>query len=428
MQPDTEAAAPQAGSYGTTSLLVEGDAPGLNRLLWERLRSAAEPPTELEARLRFCQRMSDVGQVACGVAHDLNNLLTVVVGLSALDLHSLAAHDPRRDSAERIQRVATQAAALARRLLDLGRPPADPRPVHLNTLLLEMEKVLRSLLPPAVALVLRLDPALGLAEAEPGRLEQVVVNLVLNARDAMPQGGRVTLTTAGCLVGPGRLVPGLAPGEYLTLAVSDTGCGMDKATLARVFEPFFTTKPAGRGTGLGLATAAEVVEQCRGRIQVQSEPGRGTTFTLYLPRMPEAPPPRPRTEPAMGQPSPPPETVLVAEDHEGVRNLVSQVLGRAGYTVLVALNGPEALDLYRQHAAEVVLLIADLVLPLMNGRELADAVLRLRPDVRVLFMSGYPAGEALPGELPADAGFLQKPFKPEDLLRQVRAALGGPDG
>lgn len=419
MQPGTGAPGQEGRAPLTKPLRGEEVAAVLGRLVREHPPGAAPPPDEWKDRLRFCQQMCLAGQVACGVAHDLNNLLTVLVGFSTCQLDALPEHDPRREAAEGIKRAANQAAALARRLLDLSRPPADPRPINPNTLLLELEQMLRSLLPPGVALVLDLEPTLGLVEAEPGGLEQVVLNLVLNARDALPRGGRVTLTTGECRVGPSRPDPGLPPGEYVTLAVRDTGCGMDAATRERIFEPFFTTKPAGRGTGLGLAIAAEVVGRCRGRFQVQSEPGRGTTFTLYLPRMPEAPP-RPQREPTMAQPSPARETILVAEDHPSVRTLIDEVLRRGGYTALLAFNGPEALELCRGHPGDIALLITDLILPLMGGREVAEAVTRLRPGIKVLFISGYPAAE----EFAAGTGFMQKPFYPEELLGRVRGLIG----
>jgi two-component system cell cycle sensor histidine kinase/response regulator CckA len=403
---------------------TEAVAPVLERLLRGPPPEPGPPRDDLEARLGLCQQMTLVGQVAGGVAHDLNNLVTVLLGFSAYHLERLPHDNPLRESAQEIHRAAIQAARLTRRLLNLSRPaPAALVPVNLNALLLELEKILASLLPPGVILMTDLEPRLGLTEAEPGRLEQVALNLVLNARDAMPQGGRLTVTTANHTAGPAD--PDLPPGAYVTLTVSDTGIGMDAATRERIFEPFFTTKPAERGTGLGLAVVAEVVRECGGAIRVTSEPGRGARFTVLLPRLPELPPLGTEAEDAaVGPPAEAQGTVLVVEDNEGVRTLIDTVLRGAGYRVLAAHRGTEALELVRAYSGRIDLLITDLVLPQMSGQQVAETIVPLQPGLKVLFISGYLASEPLPAAAAAGGGnFLQKPFSAQILLGKVRKLL-----
>jgi CheY-like chemotaxis protein len=299
-------------------------------------------------------------------------------------------------------------------------------PLSLNDFLREQERMLHHLLRPQIELVTALDPALGLTEANPGRLGQMLLNLVLHARDAMPQGGRLTLTTARHTVGPSEPGSNLPPGDYVTLAVTDTGVGMDVATRARLFEPFFTTQWAGQQAGLGLALVAEVVEEHGGLIRVFTEPGRGTTITLYLPRLPPALPAQPARAPVSDPPAAKGATVLVVEDNQSVRNLVVTVLSRAGYTVLEAESGAAALELCGQYPGRIQLLITDLILPQMTGSEVAQAVGRLQPGLKVVLMSGYPPTEAQLAALPG-AAFLAKPFTGAILLRPVRALLGERD-
>jgi signal transduction histidine kinase len=342
---------------------------------------------EREERLRHGQQLALVARLACGLAHDLNNLLTLVANLSDYQRQRLPAHDPLRQSAEAIQRAALQAGALASRLLSLSRPPDPaPRPVNLNLLVLDLEKMLRYLLPAGTTLETALEPALAPVDVSPGGMEQVLLNLVLNARDAMPQVGRVTISTANRVVDSPAPGVDLPPGAYVTLAVSDTGCGMDAATQARIFEPFFTTKGVGQGTGLGLAIVAEVVQQSGGFIRVTSAPGRGSTFTIYL-HGPEA------GSTAEAAPTNAGERVLVVEDHYGVRLLITEVLTRAGYTLLVARHGTEALELCRNNPGDIRLLITDTVLPQMSGPEVAEKVRALAPGAKVLYVSGDSADD-----------------------------------
>ncbi len=378
-------------------------------------------PAALEDRLRHCQQLIVTGQLACGFAHDLNNLLTVVLGFSSLQLRQLGDRHPLRQPAEEVQRAAAQAAVLARRLLNLSRPEAEaPMALDLNTLLRDMENMLRHLLRQGIRLELALDPALGTVRADPARLEQVVLNLVLNARDAMPGGGTLTLTTANRTVAPGMPINGLPPpGAYVLLTVADTGTGIDAATLPHVFEPFFTTKPGGQGTGLGLAVVADVAREYNGHVRVRSAVGQGTTFSLYLPRATDLADETPRPVAALSQPRGR-ETVLVVEDHPGVRVLATEVLRRQGYTVLEAKDSEEALETCQNRPGPIHVLLADVNLPKMNGRQLGALVRQLHPGIRVLYISGDLPGEAAlsPGE-----AFLGKPFTPETLLRAVRALL-----
>jgi two-component system, cell cycle sensor histidine kinase and response regulator CckA len=380
---------------------------------------------ERDERLRHGQQLA---LVARGLAHDLNNLLTLVATLSDYQRQLLPAQDPLRQSAEEIHWAALRAGALASRLLGLSRPvdPA-PRPVNLNLLVLGLETMLRHLLPAGTTLETVLDPALAPVEASPGGLEQVLLNLVLNARDAMPHGGRVTITTANRSVDSAAPGAGLPRGAYVTLAVSDTGCGMDAATQARIFEPFFTTKGVGQGTGLGLAIVADVVQQSGGFLRVTSAPGRGTTFTIYLHR-PEEGPPAEATE-APAAPAKAPRRILVVEDHYGVRLLITEILTQAGYPLLVARDGPEALELCRNNPGDVRLLITDVVLPRMTGPEVAERVRALAPGAKVLYVSGDSADEGdRPRPLPPGNDFLPKPFTASGLLAKVRAVLGEEGG
>jgi signal transduction histidine kinase/ActR/RegA family two-component response regulator len=399
----------------------------LDQLLADRRAAAGPPRADLEARRRSVQHLALVGQVAGGVAHDLNNLLAVLLGFSSYHLERLPAHDPLHESAREMHRAASQAALLVRRLLSVSGPPVARRPVPLNALLLDLEKMLTYLLRADIGLVLELEPSVGLVEAQPGRLEQVVLNLVLNARDAMPEGGRVTVRTRNRSVPAAD--PELPPGEYVTLTVSDTGVGMDAATRARAFEPFFTTKPPGQGTGLGLAIVAEVVAECHGLVRVQSEPGQGTTFAMHLPRLPEDSAGPAEPQPAPAEPPPSRATVLVVEDDASIRRLIETILRTQGYTLLLASRGAEALELCRQHPGRIDLLIADLWLPQMSGRDVARAVAALHPGVKVLFVSGLAEADAEPAEAIAEGGnFLAKPFGPDDLLQKVRALRGGQEG
>jgi PAS domain S-box-containing protein len=381
---------------------------------------------QLEGQYRQAQKMEAVGRLAGGIAHDFNNLLTAIIGTTALVLEDLGLESRVRLDIQEIEKAAKRAAGLTRQLLIFSRQQVlEPRALDLNALVANLEKMLHRLIGEDVELRTKPAAALGAVRADPGQVEQAIVNLVVNARDAMPQGGRLTIETADVELDRSYVaghVP-TQPGPYVLLAISDTGVGMDGATKARLFEPFFTTKEAGRGTGLGLATVYGIVKQSGGYVWAYSELGHGTTFKIYLPRVaetPEAP------ESTTGTPTPVrgSETVLVVEDQEEVRKLTKRVLAARGYTVLAARNGAEALEIVDRHATQIHLMITDVVMPGMNGRELAQLACARRSDLKVLYVSGY-TGEAVLQHRLLEPGvaFLQKPFTPDVLARKTRDVL-----
>ncbi len=381
----------------------------------------------LEEQLRQSQKMEAVGRLAGGVAHDFNNLLTVIKGYGELMLEELKPTDPMRAEVEEVQKAADRAAALTRQLLAFSRRQVmAPKVIDLNEVVSNMDKLLRRLLGEDIDLFTALDPYLGPVKADPGQIEQVIMNLAVNSRDAMPNGGKLTIETANVSLDEGyaREHVTVKPGEYVMLAVSDTGEGMDPETCSKVFEPFFTTKNEGKGTGLGLSTVYGIVKQSGGYIWVYSERGRGTAFKVYLPRVAEAAeriqtPERERTAPGGN------ETILLVEDEDGVRALIRQVLHKNGYTVLQAAHGGEALLLCERHKGDIDLLLTDVVLSQMTGRELAHRLAPLRPGMKVLYMSGY-TDEAIlhHGMLSPGSAFLQKPFTTEALTQKIREVLG----
>ena len=384
----------------------------------------------LESQLRQSQKMEAIGQLASGVAHDFNNLLAVVLGSSEILLEDLPAGSPSRDDAVEIRNAAARAAQLTRQLLAFARKQAlEPRLINLNQLVGSLEKLLRRTLGEEMELVISLAPDLGTAQADPGQLQQVVVNLAVNARDAMTSGGTLTIETANVdldeLYCARHTV--VKPGRYIMLSVRDTGTGMDADVQARIFEPFFSTKPRDKGTGLGLATTYGIVKQSGGYIWVYSEPGRGTVFKVYLPRI-EAAPESHASQASEAMALDGNETVLVAEDQDEVRKYTRKLLEARGYTVLAASGGAEALQLAAQREGVIHALITDVIMPGMSGHDLAMELAKTRPQTKVLYVSGY-ADESivLPGALEHGVAFLQKPFTAVALARKVRELLATAD-
>jgi signal transduction histidine kinase len=407
--------------------------PAVNRALREaeerRARARAEEERRrLEARLHQSQKLEVVGQLAGGVAHDFNNLLVVINSYVELALEKLMAEDPLRADLEEVQKAGARAAALTRQLLAFSRKQVlQPAVLAVNEVVANVEKMLRRLIGEDVDLQVELAPGAGNVRVDPAQLELVLMNLVVNARDAMPRGGTLRIATGRAEVGPQQPPAGGPPaGPYVALAVADTGCGMDAAIAARAFEPFFTTKAPGKGTGLGLATVYGVVTQSGGQVQLESEVGEGTTVTILLPRVADdVPAVHARREAA---PSGGSETILVVEDEESIRRVAERVLGRAGYRVLTAASADEALERWASAPSPVQLLLTDLVLPGMDGAQLAARLVARQPGLRVLYMSGYAGKSSLaPGcEVPWTC-FLQKPFAARDLVARVRAALDRAD-
>jgi signal transduction histidine kinase len=406
-------------------------APAIERELREAQtrgarKAAEEALRQSEEQLRQAQKIEAVGRLASGVAHDFNNILTVITGHSELLLRQLDADDPRRKNAEQIEKAAYRAAALTRQLLTFSRKQViEPRVLKLNAIILNIEKMLRRLIGEDIEFCTVLDSAAGHIKADPGQIEQVIMNLAVNARDAMPNGGKLTVTTANTTLDKKHLnnFPDLCAGDYVMLTIADTGTGMSEEVKAHLFEPFFTTKPPGKGTGLGLATCFGIVKQSTGHINVHSELGRGTTFKIYFPQVQSAlESPRVRimpTEATGGN-----ETVLLVEDEPVVRELAVATLREKGYTVVEAVNGEEGLRMARQHDGKIDLVLTDVVMPVMGGKEMADALRTSHPDTKILFTSGYTEdamghhGVLRPGIL-----FLQKPYMTATLARKVREVL-----
>ena len=378
----------------------------------------------LEQQLRASQRLEAVGRLAGGVAHDFNNVLTAVLGSTELLILDAPPGAAGREELEIIREAATHAQDLIRQLLAFSsRQALKPVVLDLSHLVQNIGKMLRRLIGENIQLTTEPAAELDAVCADPGQLEQVLVNLVVNARDAMPQGGRLTIATANVHVAEGGAsVLAVPPGRYVVLRVTDTGAGMDAATLERAFEPFFTTKPRGKGTGLGLATVYGIVRQSGGHVDVESTPGAGTTFRIYLPRVTEeaeAGVERPVAAPARGA-----ETVLVVEDDERVRVLARKVLEQAGYTVLVAAGGKEALAAAEGHAGPIDLLMTDVVMPEMSGRTLTRRLTQRHPGLKVLYMSGYSDEDiAQHGVFEAGIPFIKKPFTPSLLTQKLREVL-----
>ena len=412
-----------AWTFQSASLLADEQA---GEVIVEGTVSDITERRHLEGQLRQSQKMEGIGQLAGGIAHDFNNLLTTVLGYSDMALSQLSAHDPIREDILEIRKAGERASNLTRQLLAFSRKQVfEPRVLDLNALIAESSRMLARLIGEHIRFVTELDPGLASVRADPGQVEQVIVNLVVNARDAMPEGGALTMRTGNVDVtaASARDHFGVEPGRYVVIAVADTGVGIDPETQKRIFEPFFTTKEKPHGTGLGLATVYGIVSQSGGHIFVTSEPGRGSTFAIYLPRVEElaSATDAPAAPAAVRQGS---ETILLVEDEEAVRGLTRRCLESSGYTVLQASNAEEALPIAASHAGRLDLLLTDVIMPGASGPELALRVLELRPGTRVLYVSGYTdLSMASQGVLDDGAFFLQKPFTPQTLARKVREVL-----
>ncbi len=391
-------------------------------------RQAEEAVRQSDEKLRQAQRLEAVGRLAGGIAHDFNNLLTVILGNLDLILEHGAAPELTRSLLEDVRAAGQRAAVLTRQLLSFSRREATaPRRVDVNAVVADMGAMLRRVIAEHITLATDLRPGVGPVLVDQGQLEQVVLNLVVNARDAMPKGGTLTLRTAEADVPAGELPADAEgpPGRYVVLTVADTGVGMDEATQARIFEPFFTTKEVGKGTGLGLATVYGNVKQARGWVAVDSRPGEGATFRVFLPRAAGA---AEAAKPAAAGPRPTgSETVLLVEDEPALRDMAKRVLEGAGYMVLACPDGRAGMEASRRYSGPIDLLITDLVMPVVNGRQLAAALKQERSGLRVLFVSGYTESiVANLGGLEMGEELLDKPFVPDDLTRKVREMLDRP--
>jgi nitrogen-specific signal transduction histidine kinase/ActR/RegA family two-component response regulator len=378
-----------------------------------------------EEQLIQAQKMEAVGQLAGGLAHDFNNLVSVITGYCGFLKKDLAADDPRMEDIKEIQAAAESAASLTRQLLAFSRKQVlQPKIVNLNSSVEQLEQMLRRLIGAQIEIRTVLYPDLQLIKADPNQLDQVVMNLAVNARDAMPEGGVLTLETENLMLDAeyARTHPGVLPGGHVMLTIRDTGMGMDAETQERIFEPFFTTKGPGLGTGLGLSTVYGIVRQSGGHIWVYSEPGLGTVFKIYFPVTEESAEQQTAQLPATALRGS--ETVLVVDDSESLRPVVTRILREYGYAVVEAATGDESLRLARKKAGPIHLLLTDVVMPAMSGPELARELSRWHPDLRVLFMSGYAENAIVrEGLRHPSAGFIEKPFSPETLAREVRRSL-----
>ncbi len=389
-------------------------------------KKAEENKRKLLEELYQAQKMESVGRLAGGVAHDFNNLLTAIIGNADLALNTIEPDNTVYDDLREIKTTAERAADLTRQLLAFSRRQiVELKIVDINKILLEVDKMLRRLIGENIELITRTQEDLWRVKIDPGQLEQVLTNLVVNAQDAMPGGGKVIIETANVTIDSSYTAThaNSVPGEYVMLAVSDTGCGMDKETAKHIFEPFFTTKEKGKGTGLGLSTCYGIIKQNKGNIWVYSEPDRGTSIKVYLPRtqgVDDNKKVRKMSEILPGGT----ETVLVVEDEYAVRQVITRTLAGAGYTVIEASNGEEALSLAVERLDEIQLLITDVVMPRMGGEELGKKLNELKPGLDVLFISGYTDNSIVhQGILDEGINFIQKPFKPVNLLEKIRTIL-----
>jgi PAS domain S-box-containing protein len=380
----------------------------------------------LEKEFQQAQKMEAIGRLAGGVAHDFNNILTAISGYASLLEKNLIDGDPNKADAQEILKAGARAASLTRQLLAFSRQQVlRPRTIDCNMTISGIEKMLKRLIGEDIRVVVRLDKKLGKVMADPGQVEQVIMNLVINSRDAMPDGGTISIETANveldadCL----RAHPSLKAGSYVLLAVGDTGCGMDAKTQARIFEPFFTTKEQGKGTGLGLATVYGIVKQSAGFIIVHSELGHGTVFKIYLPKTPDEGVAKERARLPVNTLQGA-ETIIYVEDDEAVRKLIQRALTEKGYTVLAAKDPMEAIALSQGFNGVIPLLLTDMVMPKMHGRALAQRVLELRPEMKVIYMSGYTDQSVVHNNfLEEGQAFIQKPISLDSVLTKIRQIL-----
>ncbi len=398
---------------------------GKPRKLLGRMVNVTQQKRAVEI-LRQSQKMEEVGRLVGGVVHDFNNLLTVIGGHADLVLMGMDPMDPRRSSLEEIKKAGDRATTLARQLLTFSRKHSlSVELLDLGAVVGNLGKVLRRLISEDIELVTLAQAGMGHVLADVGQIEQVIINLVVNARDAMPAGGRLVIETGARDVHQPETSNPIPAGRYITLAVTDTGCGMNAATRKRIFEPFFTTKEPGKGTGLGLATVQEIVRERQGYIEVESEVGRGSTFRVYFPRAESVaaacPAPAPATAAHLGS-----ETILVVEDEDNVRALTQQSLRAYGYQVLEAASGEEALRLEEEYTSPIDLLVTDVVMPRMNGHDLGEMLKVRRPKLKVLYMSGYNRHAIVRyAALNPETPYIQKPFMPQVLAAAVRRVLDG---
>jgi len=380
----------------------------------------------LEEELRQAQKMEAVGRLAGGIAHDFNNLLTVITGYSDLLLLSGELSASGRDMLQQIKKAGDRAAALTRQLLAFSRRQMlVPEVVDLNSLITSLSQMLRRVIGEDIELVLHLDPKLASVTADPGQIQQVIMNLVVNARDAMPRGGKLTIQTTNVEWDNDlrQQHPAVKPGPFALLSVTDTGTGISPQVREHLFEPFFTTKGVGKGTGLGLSTVYGIVKQSNGLIEVISEPGQGACFRIYLPQAPITPRRR-SSEKVKTKPASAKGTILVVEDEDQVRAMTCTLLQKAGYTILEGKNGPNAIETSEKHGGPIDLLLTDVVMPRMNGRSLYQKLAARRPEMKVLFVSGYTDSALFRhGMTDSPAAILLKPFTPEALLTHVGQTL-----
>lgn len=420
------------GAYQNLEKLVEERTAALRQEITER-KKTEEALRLSEEQLRQAQKMDAIGRLAGGVAHDFNNILTAILGYSELLLEHLAPNDPMRRQIEEIRAAAERAATLTRQLLIFSRKQElTVEVLDINAGITNIETLLRRLIGEDIELVTHLKTEDGCIQADASQLEQVLMNLVVNARDAMPHGGTLTIETANVDLAsdyPGLLPDNKPGGPYVMLSVSDTGVGMSKEVQSHLFEPFFTTKEKGKGTGLGLSTVYGIVKQNGGLISVCSEPGKGSTFKVYFPRIKEKAPAEEKKvplQPAAKRPAAP-ETVLLVEDEEILSELAQDILQMKGYRVLAAHDGEEAIRLCQEHKGPIHLLLTDLILPKMSGRDLQERIASMQPETKVLYMSGYTeAALTQQGVLDPGTAFISKPFTPSSLLHKVREVLETP--